>query len=360
MKISNKTVEMCSCGILFVMGGLSFFHAKKRIEEYFNEMQLSISYAIKNSIEEAMKEKKSEEEYDILHIKCHLKNKCQKMLEDIDILDICNQNPLLIQTSSNISTCLHEMLKAKKSYAIIQTSHAKGILDMTDITVQLLKTQILDGIPEISSCLRKFVYVNANADISEIFSHLAMGARYIALYDDKLDKLYGAISQGDIIRYIFPKLNSNLYDLKLKNCSHFMKHILTISKTETARKAFNIMVDNNITSLPIVDDENSMISVISLTDIKYLSQFNTPELQQQLDLNVLVFLSSAREFLANELGFILPSVHDVIYCNLNDSLKICIDKILRYNIHHVYIYDSANTICGIVSFVDILTPSGIS
>ena len=95
------------------------------------------------------------------------------------------------------------------------------------------------------------------------------------------------------------KLNSKLSE----KVNTTLKQIITINTHDKTQAAYNIMISNDITSLPVVENDK-IISVISLSDIKLFAKTPLPymEIRRLLNSDVLTFIEESRKFVALKSG----------------------------------------------------------
>jgi len=89
-------------------------------------------------------------------------------------------------------------------------------------------------------------------------------------------KVVGIVSDRDLYKALGPKSNSNnisaegtteLHVLP-KKVTHIMhRGVITVSLDTYASKAANLMAENKIGALPVVDNKNKLVGILSSTDI---------------------------------------------------------------------------------------------
>jgi predicted transcriptional regulator len=120
-------------------------------------------------------------------------------------------------------------------------------------------------------------------------------------------------------------------------------HLITCQDSCIAKEAFQLMAAYDVTSLPILDLEDSVCGVISATDILYARKDTS-----LLSDNVVSFVSQSRKD-AN----VSRDVNSIVSCNLDDDLTTVLRIMMHEEVHHIYILQEDKLI-GVISFVDIL------
>ncbi|MEM1855795.1 MAG: CBS domain-containing protein [Candidatus Methanomethylicaceae archaeon] len=76
------------------------------------------------------------------------------------------------------------------------------------------------------------------------------------------EKLIGVISETDIVKIIGDNEDLNAQVYKYAN-----KKLIVIHKDKTLKEAVELMINNNIRHLPIIDDNEKVMGVISVKDL---------------------------------------------------------------------------------------------
>ncbi len=86
-------------------------------------------------------------------------------------------------------------------------------------------------------------------------------------------RLVGVISDRDILKTLSPYVGTKVesekdtFTLKRKAQQIMTRHPITIAPNATIQKAAKTLVDNNISILPVVDNNNIPIGVLSWKDV---------------------------------------------------------------------------------------------
>ena len=124
-----------------------------------------------------------------------------------------------------------------------------------------------------------------------------------------------------------------------------------IDHTCTAKQAFNLMIDNKITSLPITRHDK-MYGVISMSDIKILGDENI-DAEEILGLDVVEFVKQSRSYVSKLMNTIPRPVDSVVSCAPDSTLHEVIQCMLAFNLHHIYIVNEGTPV-NVISFIDVL------
>lgn len=205
--------------------------------------------------------------------------------------------------------------------------------------------------------------VSSGSWMTEVVNRLKEGSRHVAIVDDKTQTVKNMVSQGDVLRFMMSNrslaefeslrdaLDRTLADL---NLGRSPRELITVPSTTTARKAIETMLQNGITSLPIVRAKNRIVGVVSLSDIKVLAQeaLSHAQITELLDLPVPEFVERSRAFVRTG---VTPSV---VSAHRTDALVAVLQKMNQHRIHHLYLTDPKSgtppAVTGVVSFIDIL------
>ena len=89
-------------------------------------------------------------------------------------------------------------------------------------------------------------------------------------------KVIGIVSDRDLYKALGPKSNSNSIALEgttelhvlPKKVAHIMhRGVITVQTDTYASKAASLMAENKIGALPVVDNKNKLVGILSATDI---------------------------------------------------------------------------------------------
>ena len=117
--------------------------------------------------------------------------------------------------------------------------------------------------------------------------------------------------------------------------------IISITRDNTARKAFQMMATYGITSLPICNTDGSACGVIAASDMLHASN--------ELDLSVIEFVEYSRQRAKNPRAAL-----SIVVCEEIDTLDTALSIMLENEVHHIYVLNIKQVPIGVVSFVDVL------
>jgi len=131
-------------------------------------------------------------------------------------------------------------------------------------------------------------------------------------------------------------LRQPLYELKIGTYEN-----IAIAKTTTPIiQVINMFVENHISSVPIVDDQNVVLNVYETVDVMSIAKSGKYD---ELDVPVGVALEARPDD--------FPGVHT---CTLNDTLYSIFSTIRKRRVYRLIVVDQDNKLRGIVSLSDIL------
>jgi len=183
-----------------------------------------------------------------------------------------------------------------------------------------------------------------------------------ALVVDAEDKLSRVITQSRVVSLLstmldsIPSAEKTLKELGLGFC-----HVFSVEESSSAYNAFKLMIDKNISAVPVVNKDKVLIGNISMSDIKllgydtryfkllggtvndYLKQVHSPQFKRNRIQSEL--LKSLQE---NVQATPVVSVHP------EDSLGDAMHLLHIFKVHRVYITDSKNCLVGVLALHDIL------
>ena len=109
--------------------------------------------------------------------------------------------------------------------------------------------------------------VYQNYTIKEVIERIDASKNRVVIVLNRNQKVIGVISQGDIIRALIA--DKNLY----AQIDSIIRPNFIYLNEKDMEKAFYLFKKRNITLLPIVDEEFSLLDVISMDDIyKYMEE----------------------------------------------------------------------------------------
>jgi len=122
----------------------------------------------------------------------------------------------------------------------------------------------------------KKILVNPEQSIKNVLKHMDMVGEKTIFVVDKVNKLLGTVTDGDIRRWILKGKRLSDHISKVMNLSP-----VSLKKNFVQERAKTIMVTKNIECLPVIDDEGKVISAAWWVDlfknsVKKLESLNLP------------------------------------------------------------------------------------
>ena len=117
----------------------------------------------------------------------------------------------------------------------------------------------------------------------------------------------------------------------------------TISMTATVGDAVRMLHTLDVRHLPVVDDEGTLVGMLSDRDLRGLS---FPEIVGE------EYIGSIQTALDAPISSVMTS--DVVAVEVEDDASLIIELMLDYKIGAVPVVDLDGTLVGIVSYVDLL------
>jgi CBS domain-containing protein len=134
-------------------------------------------------------------------------------------------------------------------------------------------------------------------------------------------------------------------------------HAVTVMPDDTAKDALDLLVANNVAALPVVDDANRCVGVISATDLLGLAQERGEDLEA---LNAAEGLT--RELLIEHLE--RADFSDIVVKEAMTPTPIVIGPevplpeaariMVEYGIHHLAVTENKHRFLGVLSSLDIV------
>lgn len=117
-------------------------------------------------------------------------------------------------------------------------------------------------------------------------------------------------------------------------CSHIMtKNIKACHPESSIKEAVQLMKQLNCGVIPVVDDDNVLLGIVTDRDIVMYTVLNDKEPE-------LTFL---REFMTTP----------VFTCNANDDLDTAIHKMIKHQVRRIPIVDNNHKLLGLISLGDV-------
>jgi CBS domain-containing protein len=133
-------------------------------------------------------------------------------------------------------------------------------------------------------------------------------------------------------------------------------HIVSLHAGATVHEALQMMVENRVSALPVVDQDNHCVGFISTTDLLELTYDIDDDVVHTDPLN-----PSERRRLVEKLGSAVGNEpvssymsEQVVTANESQSLKSAARLMLKNQVHHLPIVNNEEQLIGILSTTDIL------
>ena len=141
------------------------------------------------------------------------------------------------------------------------------------------------------------------------------------------------------------------------NISKYMKrNVVSIHETETVRQAAAIFVEKHIGLLPVVDDDNKPIGIVSLKDLLALELPDFVSFIVDVDfVHDFGAVETTRPSAATLDKPVKSLIKPAITVNEDDGLLRAYALILQHDLHDILVVSKAGKLLGIASRVDIGT-----
>ena len=151
-------------------------------------------------------------------------------------------------------------------------------------------------------------------------------------------------------------MTKNPYQLRVKDV--MSKHVVAVDFGDTARGSLALMVENRVSSLPVLDGRHRCVGVLSATDLVDLvhemddemsrwDEWSEPSSQRLVGQRVGQGLDrrTVDELMTHTVAAVVPET----------PLAETAHEMLRHRVHRLPVLDEQQRILGIVSTMDILT-----
>ena len=159
----------------------------------------------------------------------------------------------------------------------------------------------------------------------------------------------GVISQSDVMKFIVkhmdvakPYLGKTLSQMNLAR-----KDTVCIKWTESVFNGVSLMVKKRVSSVGLVDEDDLLVGVFSMTDIKYIFHFRD---FQCLKDPLSVFVSEIRQISEVQTG---KTLYPVFSVRPETTLDAVVHKLVTTHSHRVYVSEGMEPV-GVVTMTDII------
>jgi len=136
------------------------------------------------------------------------------------------------------------------------------------------------------------------------------------------------------------------------------KKVITIGKNDTIEKLSELLVNNKISGVPVVDENNKMVGIVSEADIIVQdADLHFPRYFKLLD--GIIYLESLNKFKRNLEKHLAIKVGDIMTqkvktVNENTPINEIADLMLDSRVNRVPVMDKSNNLVGIITRADIV------
>jgi CBS domain-containing protein len=153
------------------------------------------------------------------------------------------------------------------------------------------------------------------------------------------DRVVGMVTQSMVVSLLTQNLNllGSLKDKRVGEMESILapqEKLLFVKENQTAVEAFKIMTDNNISGLPILDNNGLLVDSISIRDLRVIG--TNAARWRRLHQSVKEFKEIARQ------EFPAQTPQAPITVTANDTIQTIIEKMDDGNIHRVFLAEPAN------------------
>ncbi|KAH9252913.1 hypothetical protein BASA81_009069 [Batrachochytrium salamandrivorans] len=197
-----------------------------------------------------------------------------------------------------------------------------------------------------------WVPVQEGSKLRDVVRILATKAKRVPVLGPN-GRVVQIISQSQITELInkFEAFADLLSKSTLAQTGFGLKPVLTVKATDPARLAFQIMVENNVSSVCVVDEETGQVlTALSTKDIRLLPRIENAAL---VDANLLSL--SCQEFVARIRQLNLTTTMAACaVVDLGSNLHVVLGKLAASRLHRVYVVDAERKPVGVISVSDVV------
>lgn len=190
--------------------------------------------------------------------------------------------------------------------------------------------------------------VHTSYSLFHSFEQMAIGGqKYMALVDSG-NRPVGVLTQSMLIRYLNDHIGQ--FGAEIAQCPLWQIRnyttVLTVRPEQTALSAFRLMADRRFDGLGVVDNDDKLVDVISVSDLRGLDP-HKPNFWKLYD-SVRTFKESVRK----AYPFSVPWT--AIAVSRNDTFESIVRKMATQRIHRVFIVTDTNRLLDIITQTDVL------
>lgn len=187
-------------------------------------------------------------------------------------------------------------------------------------------------------------------DVVRLFSQHGGLHRVCITHDANIEdrsQLLGLVSQTDVIRFLvshFAEFAAHLKGATVE-AQWACKKLVSVKPDTLASVAFETLVDQKVSAVPVLDDQGRLLTSFSASDLRGMEPGNIFRHLQEPVVSFLRHVEVRRGY---------PE-RAQISCRLGDKLVAVMEKMLHFKIHRVWVVDERNVAIGIVSLTDVFT-----
>jgi CBS domain-containing protein len=149
------------------------------------------------------------------------------------------------------------------------------------------------------------------------------------------------------------KTQNKLTDIQIKEV--MSSRVQSLMTEDTIHDAVAMMLDNGLSTVPVVDDENKCIGILSRSDMTELFLEEHNELSNVRDVPRMSLEWLSQSLDSNDVRLVKELMtYEVATINASQTLQEASQAMVRQKIHHLPVIDEKEQITGIVSAFDIV------
>jgi 5'-AMP-activated protein kinase regulatory gamma subunit len=212
--------------------------------------------------------------------------------------------------------------------------------------------EMMDGQPP--SAFNPWFPVEEGAKFKDVIRLLATKARRVPVLSKTTGRVVQIISQSQVSSLLYERVKAGnvLSDTTPGTTGMGIKPVFSVKDTDQARDAFQLMVDKQVSSVCVVDENGEILTAVSTKDIRLLPRLEAAGLERHnlLDMNVREFVGLVRR--ATEIDG--KSRAACVTVELNTPLATVLGKLAATKMHRVYIVDAHRKPVGVISVSDVV------
>lgn len=201
----------------------------------------------------------------------------------------------------------------------------------------------------------KWTPVYEGEKLKTVLALLASETRRVPILSKTTGRVVNIISQSAVVHELYERIRSEgivLSDTPLSS-GIGLKKVCTVTTEDTARTAFQAMVENRISAVGIVDPESGeLITALSSKDIRLLPHVESAGLESRnpFDLSSREFVSLIRRVTETD-----GKAHAAcVVVGEDQPLSLVIGKLAATKMHRVFVVDKQKKPVGVISVSDVI------